>query len=212
MASLSQYWSVRILAACVIVFLLQVLIPSLTDNLVLVSADVLAHPWTLVTSMFAHADFNHIFYNMFALFLFGTMLERIIGGRNFLLVYFLAGLVGSIATIPLYEASLGASGAIFGVIGALVVLRPRMTIYVYYVPMPMAVAGLVYALIDVVGLFVPSGVADAAHLAGMAVGIIAGLLLRGVYGEVSVPKNRPPDVPEEKMRSWEDRWLIGKKA
>jgi hypothetical protein len=207
-----QFWSIRILIACVVVFFLQVMIVPLTDSLVLVSADVLSHPWTLMTSMFAHADFNHLFYNMFALFLFGAILERIIGGRNFLLVYFFAGLVGSLATIPLYEASLGASGAIFGIIGALTVLRPRMTIYVYYVPMPMAIAGLVYALIDIVGIFVPSGVANAAHLAGLAVGIAAGLLLRNDYGETPAPASNPPKIPEGKMRNWEDRWLIGKKA
>jgi hypothetical protein len=76
----------------------------------------------------------------------------------------------------------------------------------------MAVAGLVYALIDAVGLFVPSGIANAAHLAGLAVGIAAAVLLKSDYGELSAPESSRPKVSEEKLRSWEDRWLIGKKA
>jgi len=207
-----QYWSIRILLACVLVFLLQALFEPLTDQLVLVSADVLSHPWTLVTSMFAHADFNHLFYNMFALFLFGTILERIIGGRKFLAIYFSAGLLGSLATIPLYDASLGASGAIFGVMGALAVLRPRMVVYVSFVPMPMIVAAVVWALIDAVGIFVPSGIANSAHLAGLGLGIAAGFYLKRTYGEIAEQKRNLPKMPEGKMRTWENRWLIGKKA
>lgn len=157
--------------------------------------------------MFAHADFNHLFYNMFALFLFGTILERIIGSRSFLLIYFSAGLVGSIATLPLYPASLGASGAIFGVLGTLAILRPRMVVYVSYIPMPMIVASVVWAAIDMLGLFVPSGVADAAHLAGLAVGVAFGLHLRKYYRETPVPKRSPPKVSEEEMRRWEEKYV-----
>lgn len=207
-----QYWSVRILFVCVAVFFLQALFEPLTDQLVLVSADVASHPWTLVTSMFAHADFNHLFYNMFALFLFGTILEQMIGGKKFLLIYFSAGLLGSLATLPLYAASLGASGAIFGVMGAVAVLRPRMVVYVSYVPMPMILAAFVWAAMDLIGLFVPSGVANAAHLAGLGLGIMAGLYLKKAYGEAAEPKRNSPKIPEEKMRHWENRWLIGKKA
>ena len=207
-----SYWSVRLLLVCVAVFFLQALFEPLTDELVLVSAGVLSRPWTLVTSMFAHADFNHLFYNMFALFLFGTILERIVGGNKFLLIYFSAGLLGSLATLPLYAASLGASGAIFGVMGTVAVLRPRMVVYVSYVPMPMIVAAAVWAAMDLVGFFVPSGVANAAHLAGLGLGILAGLYLKNTYGEVAEPKRNLPKVPEEKMRRWENLWLIGKKA
>jgi len=207
-----QYWSVRILLVCAVVFILQSVFEPLTDELALVSGDALSRPWTLVTSMFAHSGFNHLFYNMFALFLFGLILERIIGGRNFLLIYFSAGLLGSLATLPLYTASLGASGAIFGVTGALAVLRPRMVVYVSYVPMPMILAAFVWAAIDLVGLFVPSGIANAAHLAGLAVGVAAGLYLREKYGEPTLPRRNLPKVPEEKMRTWENRWLIGRRA
>lgn len=191
---------------------MQALFEPLTDQLVLVSADVLSHPWTLVTSMFAHSGFNHLFYNMFALFLFGTILERIIGGRKFLAIYFSAGLLGSLATLPLYPASLGASGAIFGVMGTLAVLRPRMVVYVSYVPMPMILASVVWVAIDLVGLFVPSGIANAAHLAGLALGVAAGIYLRKNYEEATVPKRNLPKLPEGKMRNWENRWLIDKKA
>jgi hypothetical protein len=207
-----QYWSVKLAAVCVLVFVLQAAIAPLTDELALVSADVLARPWTLVTSMFAHGGFEHLFYNMFALLLFGTVLERIIGGKTFLAIYFFAGLAGSLATLPLYAASLGASGAIFGLLGALAILRPRMIVYVSYVPMPMVVASFVWAAIDLVGLFVPSGTANAAHLAGLGVGLLAGLYLKREYGETVAPRSKTPNIPEGKMRSWENRWLIGRRA
>jgi membrane associated rhomboid family serine protease len=207
-----MYWSVKLAAVCVLVFMLQVAIEPLTDGLALVSADVLSHPWTLVTSMFAHAGVNHLISNMFALIFFGMILERVIGGRKFLIIYFVAGLIGSLATLPLYEASLGASGAIFGILGALAALRPRMVVYVSYVPMPMVVASFVWAGMDLVGLFVPSGIANAAHLAGLGIGLLAGLYLRKEYGERTVPRSKAPNIPEEKMRSWENKWLIGRRA
>ena len=202
-----------ILAANIAVFLLEV-----TGSIRIASLWALwplgphFRPWQLLTYGFLHAGPAHLFYNMFALFLFGTILERIVGGNKFLLIYFSAGLLGSLATLPLYAASLGASGAIFGVMGTVAVLRPRMVVYVSYVPMPMIVAAFVWALMDLVGFFVPSGVANAAHLAGLGLGILAGLYLKNTYGEVAEPKRNLPKVPEEKMRRWENLWLIGKKA
>ncbi|MEM5814494.1 MAG: rhomboid family intramembrane serine protease [Candidatus Aenigmatarchaeota archaeon] len=207
-----QYWSVRISVACALVFLLQGLMEPLTDELALVSGEVLVRPWTLITSIFAHADPLHLAYNMLALLLFGSMLERIVGGRKFLAVYFGAGLAGSFAALPFYTASLGASGAIFGAMGALAVLRPRMVVYISYVPMPMILAVAVWALIDFTGLFFPSGTANAAHLAGLAVGLLAGAYLKRDYGERPMGRRKPPQIPEKEIRTWENRWLIGKKA
>lgn len=202
-----EKWPIRIAAVCVFVFLLQISMAPLTDGIALVSAEVLFRPWTLVTSMFAHGSFTHLFYNMFALILFGLILEKIIGDKKFLIIYFAAGITGSIATIPLYTASLGASGAIFGILGALAVLRPKTTVYISYVPMPMIVAAGVWAMMDFVGLFAPNGTANSAHLAGLAVGLLAGLYLKKEYGEKHPPRRRPVHISEAEIRDWEDRWL-----
>ncbi len=202
------YWSVRLTIVCTLVFLLQLAYAPFTDGIVLVSSDVLYRPWTLVTSVFAHAGFEHLFYNMFALLLFGTVLENVIGGRRWLVLFFSAGMVGGIAGLPLYGSALGASGAIYGLMGALAVLRPRMPVYISWFPLPMAVAVVLWASGDLLGLFVPSGVANAAHLAGLGVGLLAGWKWRTEFGEFTDPRQgRVPRVSESRWRQWEDRWL-----
>lgn len=183
-------------------------IPSLTDALSLVSADLLVRPWILITSMFAHGSLEHLIYNMFALALFGSILEKIIGSRRWLIIYFVSGIVAGIAASVFYPASIGASGAIFGLLGALAVLRPRMTVWVGGIPMPMAVAAGVWAAGDLIGLFVPSGIANAAHIGGLVIGLIAGALWRKRFGEpLFVRKEKGPETDENEIRSWEKRWF-----
>src|SRR3989338_8864705 len=119
----------QILAACIAVFFLQMALPGLTTSLGFVPATALAHPWTFVTSIFLHAGLTHLFFNMWALFVFGPLLERRIGEKKFYALFFLSGIVGNLAFVLFYPANvlgLGASGAIFGVIGALAVLMPNL--------------------------------------------------------------------------------------
>lgn len=200
-----KWFAIQLVVICVIVFIFQLGNEALTDEYALVSAAVFSRPWTLITSMFLHGSFEHLFYNMFALALFGSVLERIIGGKKFLILYFVSGVIAGLGTIPFYTASIGASGAIFGVLGTLGFLRPKMTVYVSYVPMPMAVAVGLWALGDIVGLFAPSGVANAAHLFGLVFGLIFGLMLREKHGEKV--RRKPIDISEEEFEEWEDRWM-----
>ena len=97
--------------------------------------------WTFLTSMFVHAGFFHLFANMFSLFFIGSFLEKIIGKKRFFWVYILSGLVGGAffvisglifkdLTIP----AVGASGAIFGLLGVLAVLVPYSKIYLILGP------------------------------------------------------------------------------
>lgn len=142
-----------------------------------------SRPWTFITSIFLHApppDASHIFSNMFALFLFGFYLESRITVKNYLLIFFLAGILGNIgymittsdANIP----ALGASGAIYGIMGTLAILIPFQIIPFIY--MPMIVAVVFWALIEFLGLFAPSGIAHGSHLAGLFIGVAFGLYLR----------------------------------
>ncbi len=169
-------WLTGIMAA---VFVLQLLFPELTLNLVLVSSDAISRPWILLTAIFLHANVAHILFNGFGLVVFGSVLEQIIGSKRFLAVFFATGLLSSIASAFFYNSVLGASGAVFGVLGALTVLRPTMTVWVYYIPMPMYLAAIMWAAADLFGFFFPSGIANAGHLAGLAAGIVAGLIIRG---------------------------------
>ncbi|GAA5105065.1 rhomboid family intramembrane serine protease [Alloalcanivorax gelatiniphagus] len=84
--------------------------------------------WQLITSAFTHIDVWHVAMNMFALFVFGPTLERIVGRTRFLAIYLLAGLASSVLVVFLsfeYSSTVGASGAIFGILGALLVLARK---------------------------------------------------------------------------------------
>ncbi len=198
--------TISLAVATVAVFVLQIIFPAITDNFSLVSSEVFSRPWTLLTSIFLHGGFEHLFYNMFALVLFGLILEEIIGSKKFLQIYFASGLLASLASIPFYEASLGASGAIFGILGALAILRPRMVVWINFIPVPMFLAIFIWAAIDLFGIFFPSNIANTAHLAGLFLGVLYGLYLRGSFGEKFFRRHKHNlEISEEKFRNWEDR-------
>jgi membrane associated rhomboid family serine protease len=138
-------------------------------------------PWTLLTAMFVHAGFWHIFGNMITLYFFGMALYRLIGQNKFLLLYFGGGIVGNLLYILLGDPMsivIGASGAIFAVAGALAVMIPKLQVRVYFViPMPLwAVVIVFFGLWSIPGFI--SGVAWQAHLGGLAAGLIAGYFFR----------------------------------
>jgi len=139
-------------------FLLLVKFMSLNSNLI---DSIALNPenvvtgkssWTIFTSMFMHAGFFHLFVNMISLFFLGSLVERVIGRRRFLWFYLLAGLLGSLFFVGfaylgqfisrgdflfggLGDYAVGASGAIFGLLGILAVLLPRKEIYLIMGPL-----------------------------------------------------------------------------
>ena len=142
----------------------------------LTPALVIAQPWTILTSMFMHGGFGHIFANMLTLYFFGSYLSSIIGDKKFLLVYFGGGILGSILFIwlaPQYHNVIGASGAVFAVAGALVVLNPRLRVLVFFfLPLPLWV-------VVILGLLIISpSIAWEAHLGGLIFGLAAGYFFR----------------------------------
>jgi len=203
-----DWYAIKFVIITVIVFILQFMIPNLTDEFALSSSGFFSRPWTIITYMFLHATdyLPHILYNMLALALFGSILEKVIGGRKFLIVYFASGIVAGIGSILFYTASIGASGAIFGILGTLAVLRPRMSVWIGYVPMPMFLAVFLWTIGNFVGLFAPAGIAYAAHLFGLGFGLLYGFVYRKEYGEVSV-KRKKYTIDNKKLREWEKDWL-----
>lgn len=201
-----HWFAIQLVIICVIVFVFQFFNNAITDEYALVSATVLSKPWTLITSIFLHGSFEHLFYNMFALALFGSILEKIIGGKKFLIIFFVSGIISGIGGVFFYTESIGASGAIYGLLGTLAALRPNMGVLVGFVPMPMAVAILLWTAGDLIGLFAPDQIAHAAHLSGLAFGLIVGLSMREKHKETH-KKRREPDISEEDMEEWEDRWM-----
>lgn len=200
----NKYYSWWIIGACVVVFLFQIIIPGFTEYLLLDQSKPL-ELWRFLTSMFLHGDIAHLLYNMLALFLFGAMLENLVGNKRFLIIYFVSGILANIISINFYQSSLGASGAIFGIIGAMVIIRPGLTVFAFGMPMPMIVAGVLWAGIDFIGVFAPTNVANIAHLSGMAVGLIFGAFYKN-WHQKKEPKIRV-ELDEHYVRDWEDRHL-----
>ena len=200
-----KFWSIRFIAFCIVVFVLQMAFP-ITEMFALISENVLFAPWTLVTSVFLHGSVEHLLYNMFALGLFGYILESIVGSRRFLILFFSGGIFASIGAAIFYSAALGASGAIFSVMGALTVLRPRMVVWVGGIPMPMFFAAIIWAAIDLVGMFAPGETANAAHLFGLVFGIAYALLMLKQFRERRGPVLKS-DISEKEIDEWERRWM-----
>lgn len=179
-------------------------------NFALIPYGVFEKPWILITSMFLHIDWLHIILNMIGLVLFGIYLERVVGWKNFLLIYFIGGIGAGLIYIPfaihfgaIYIPVVGASGAIYAVILTLMIIRPYDEIFklrghgFWYdafraFPLwfegyiPLGIVGMFYLVLALHGLFIDflmgqSGVANAAHLGGAVVGMVLGFYFRSNY-------------------------------
>jgi len=198
-------WAIKLVIICVLVYVLQLIFPGFTDFFLLTQQ----HPlqiWRYLTAIFLHASLGHLVLNMFALGIFGFILERMIGSRNFLITFFVTGIIANLISINFYDSSLGASGAIFGVIGALVLIRPLMVVWAFGLPMPMFIAAILWAVLDVIGVFVPSGTANIAHLSGLAIGLIIGAIYRE-WGSKKEQQLRVIKIDEDSIRRWEDAYM-----
>ncbi len=160
--------------------------------------------YQLVTYMFMHGSFGHLFFNMFALWMFGNTLERIWGPNRFLLFYFVCGIGAGLAQelvqyiqylttlqgydnvriaanhiIPMSEylnmlTTVGASGAVYGILLAFGMMFPNSTIYIYFaIPLKAKWFVLIYGIIELFAGFTSvDNVAHFAHVGGMLFGLI----------------------------------------
>jgi membrane associated rhomboid family serine protease len=172
-------WVKRLLIANAVLFLVLIAVPwpLVRDWLAFTPARVLVSPWTLVTYMFVHAGFFHLFFNMLILFFFGPPLESMWGGREFLRFYIVAGLGGAVLSvffapnIPI----VGASGAIYGVMLAFAMNWPNMSIYIWGI-LPVKAKWLVgfLAAMSIAALAggAQDNVAHWAHLGGFGAGFL----------------------------------------
>lgn len=152
-------------------------------------------PWQILTHMFMHGGFWHIFFNMYSLLMFGSILERSLGPKKFLIFYFVTGL-GAVAlhtgvewmqarvfiangAVDAYQRllvtpTLGASGAIYGVLIGFAMLYPQARLTLIFPPIPMTAKWLViiFAAIELFSGIngIQDGVAHFAHLGGMLFG------------------------------------------
>jgi len=194
-----------LMAACVGVFIYQALSeyrdPKAGEALIgaygMIPRDIVSgrHLWALFTSMFMHGGFFHLIGNMLYLWIFGDNIEDAFGHSWFLLVYLFTGVVGSLLQIIVMPgstvATIGASGAISGVMGAYFVLFPRARVLtlipifffirLIYIPAPILLGfWILLQILNGCGS-VPGtggGVAYFAHIGGFVTGLILGLVVR----------------------------------
>jgi rhomboid protease GluP len=193
--------TIALLASIAIAFALEVLwggaesVPTLVRMGANMPTDVWHEPWDLLASVWLHAGVVHLLLNGYALWVLGGFLERLLGGPRFVILYVLAGLGGGIASAVVARGplSVGASGAICGLLGAAAALawRPAGIIPASVLPVIRRNA-IVNLAISVVISFLPQ-VDGMAHLGGALVGaalVFSGALTRGV--STTAPRRTRP--------------------
>jgi membrane associated rhomboid family serine protease len=156
--------------------------------------------WTPLSSMFTHVEAWHLFANMISLIFIGGFVEKIIGKKRFIWLYFVGGIIASMFFVLLaglwgdttwgarmfgspLSFAVGASGAIFALGGLLAVLTPKMKVLVFFIiPVPMWIAMAILTFVMWLfsfSLSLPIG--NTAHLGGLIVGIVYGIYLKYKY-------------------------------
>lgn len=185
-----------LIVACVVVYLAQRLVPSLTWNLAMVPALTASQPWRVLTTAFLHGSFMHLAFNMWALWVCGTVLEPVLGRWRYCALYLLSALGGSTAVLWLahpgadswWTATVGASGAVFGLFAAMFVIQHR------FGRDSSAILGLL--AVNLVISFLGSGISWQGHLGGLVTGAVVAALYAwaprqrrtgyGVWGSVAI--------------------------
>lgn len=157
------------------------------------------YPWQLVTYMFMHGGFFHLLLNMFALWMFGMELENIWGSKKFLSYYLICGVGAGLANLliaPLFTEisvpTVGASGAIYGILVAFGLMFPDRPIFVYFLfPIKAKYFVLIYMAIEFLSVGSNTGIAHVAHLGGGVIGFLYLLLTNSSVNSIFRFDRRP---------------------
>lgn len=176
------------------VFVLEILQGGLQDARTLIDLGANYAPgvadgelWRLVTSLFLHGGLLHLLVNGWALYQLGTLMEVLVGSRRFAGVYFTTGIGASVASFFFSRGlSVGASGAIFGILGALLTFLYRRRDRLHPRARSLMMQLLFWAGINVFLGFTVPAIDNAAHLGGLGIGLVSGALL--------AERPRPPAV------------------
>jgi membrane associated rhomboid family serine protease len=164
-------------------------VPAITLSFGLSPADIVGHLriWQPITYMFLHAGIFHILFNMLALWMFGVELERMWGAQYFLKYYFVCGVGAAMTTVLLsfvpgtfgqqlyYSLTIGASGAVYGVLLAYAMYFPNRPIYMYFVfPIPAKYFVMIIGAISLLSSMSEpgGGIANTTHLGGLVAGYL----------------------------------------
>ena len=138
----------------------------------------------MVSSAFLHADWAHLFFNMFTLFMFAPVVIDFLGNFSFILIYLGSLICGSLLTIVFHKneygyRAVGASGAVTGVLYAAILLNPDMSLYLYFIPIPIPayVFGIGYLLYSIYGMKAKNdNIGHTAHFGGAIGGYVITLI------------------------------------
>lgn len=178
-----KFYALKLSGVMILIFLAQLIFSDFT-GFFLLSGNSVSEPWRFLTAVFLHGGLAHLVYNLFALAFFGSILERYVGGRKFMVVFFVTGVLANVISFNFYSSSLGASGAIFGIIGALMFVRPLQVVWAFSLPMPIFVAGIIWGIGDILGAYgfftgnPIDNTGNIAHLSGMFFGFFLGAVYR----------------------------------
>jgi membrane associated rhomboid family serine protease len=138
--------------------------------------------------MFMHAGFFHLLVNMLSLFFVGSLVEKIIGRKRYFWFYVLSGifaglffvLASLVLTSDFGTYAVGASGAIFGLIGFLMFLTPNLPVYIMFIPIPIKMKYAAPGMLILLWIISVTGnvsIGNTAHLGGLLAGLVYGLFL-----------------------------------
>jgi rhomboid protease GluP len=176
--------SLTVIAVCLVTFVLQVVRGGLTDLNQLRDHGALdpelvrkGEVWRLLSATFLHGSFDHLLGNMIMLYILGIGCEHAFGRSQFVTIYVASGLCGSLLSLTGGQVSVGASGAIFGLSGALVATLWRHRARLHVRDRRIGLILVVWAVYQLVsGALVPE-VDNRAHMGGLLGGVVLGLLL-----------------------------------
>ncbi len=179
--------TLTVIGLCVAVFLLQMAAPGITSDLGFAPAAAGVEPWRFLTAAFLHGGWIHIAFNMYVLFTIGTYLEQVLGRSRFAAVYLVSALGGSVGSLLLaspsttswFQLSVGASGAVFGLFGALLVVQRKLRQNPGQIVVLILING-------VIGFLVPN-IAWQAHLGGLVTGAALGAVMAFAPQRVRTP-------------------------
>ncbi|MDD4353576.1 MAG: rhomboid family intramembrane serine protease [Candidatus Nanoarchaeia archaeon] len=165
-----------LLISCAVCFAASLIFGNSLFDLVLYnSLNILKYPWILVTNVFFHANFEHLFFNCWAIFMFGSFLE-LRKGTKFMMTLFFSSVIISNVVFGFFNPGiygLGISGFVYAIIGSVVVFEPNTKLFIFPLPVPLkiSIVGPIFLAIELVlAIIGGDGIGHIAHAAGFIVG------------------------------------------
>lgn len=172
------------------------------------------YPWQLITYIFMHGGFWHLFLNMFALWMFGVELENIWGSRKFFAYYLMCGVGAGLSNLFLSPVigglqlpTIGASGAVYGILVAFAMLFPNREIYLYFLlPIKAKYFVAAYMLLEIFSVGSNTGIAHLAHLGGGIIGFVYLILTKNNVYDLFRFNKKPRVTPQRPTNIYSNRY------